>query len=348
MGSKLVRAIGAVSAGEALRQMEIPRRRVGAQDVEFEVLYCGICHSDLHSIRNDWGNAVYPLVAGHEIVGRVTAVGHAVERFAVGELVAVGCIADSCRTCGYCAAGEEQFCEAGVTYSFNHPDGVLGGMTYGGFSKAYVCDQKYVLRMPPFGSLGAAAPLLCAGITVYSPLRHWGAGADRRVGVVGLGGLGHLAVKIAKAMGAEVTVFTTSESKRSDALRLGADRAILSADKREMRACAELDLIIDTVSAGHDVNVYLNRLKVDGALVVVGLPAEGLRVGAFNLVTGRKSLSGSNIGGIRETQEMLDFCYAHGITAECEIIGADQVNEAMARLERGDVRYRFVVDMATL
>lgn len=348
MSNNLTRAYAAVSATEPMKPIAVERRALGPQDIAFEVMYCGICHSDLHSIRNDWGNAVYPLVPGHEIVGRVTAVGDRATRFAVGDLVAVGCIVDSCRVCEHCHEGHEQFCDSGVTFSFNSPDPQTGQMTYGGFSKSYVCDERYVLRMPAFDDLGAAAPLLCAGITVYSPLKHWQAGPGKRIGIVGIGGLGHIAIKIAKALGAHVSVFTTSTSKLEDAVRLGADEAVLSSDKAQMRACAKLDLIIDTVSADHDVNALLGRLKVDGALVVVGLPAQPMQVGAFYLVHGRKSLAGSNIGGIAETQEMLDFCYEHGIVAEAEMITIDQVNEAMLRLDKGEVRYRFVVDMSTL
>lgn len=329
-------------------EMDVERRALLPHDVEFEILYCGICHSDLHSIRNEWGNAVYPQVPGHEIVGRVTQVGSAVQGFQVGDLAAVGCIVDSCRTCEHCHEGQEQYCDEGVTFSFNSPDKVTGGMTYGGFSKAYVCDEKYVLHMPPFADLGSAAPLLCAGITVYSPLRHWEAGPGKRVGILGIGGLGHLAIKIAKAMGAHVTAFTSSASKAEEARRFGADEVVVSTDKQQMRACAKLDMILDTVSGDHDPNRYLGLLKVDGTLVLVGLPAAPMQVGAMFLVMGRKSFAGSNIGGIAETQEMLNFCYKHSIVAECETINIQDVNAAMDRLARGDVRYRFVIDMASL
>lgn len=345
---KDVKAFGATSATEDLVRLPIQRRELGEHDVEFEILYCGICHSDLHSVRNEWGGAVYPLVPGHEIVGRVTATGSGVTKFAVGDLAAVGCIVDSCGHCEHCHDGLEQFCDEGVTFTYNSPDKVSGGMTYGGFSASYVCREDFVLRMPAFTDLAAAAPLLCAGITTYSPLRHWGAGPGKNVGVLGIGGLGHMAIKLAKAMGATVTVFTTSPSKVEDAKRLGADYAVLSSDKEAMRACPRQDIIIDTVSADHNVNTYINKLKVDGALVVVGLPTEPLKVGAGNIVHGRKSVSGSNIGGIAETQEMLDFCYQHGIVSEVEVIGVDEVNEAFERMLRGDVRYRFVIDMQTL
>ena len=279
----------------------------------------------------------------------MTALGSAVKDFQLGELVGVGCIVDSCGHCSCCQEGLEQFCTEGVSFSFNGIDRVSGGYTYGGFSKSYVCEDKYVLHMPPFEQLAMAAPLLCAGITVYSPLRHWQAGPGKHVGILGIGGLGHLAVRIAKAMGAEVTVFTTSPAKAADAERLGADRAVLSLDEDAMKALrGQLDLIIDTVSAGHEVNAYLTQLRVDGSVVVVGLPAEPLKVSAGLLVHGRRSLSGSNIGGIAETQEMLDFCYQHGIVAEGEVLPVSQVNEALARLERGDIHYRFVLDMQEL
>lgn len=346
----MVKAFGTDAVDRPLEAMDIRRRALQPNDVEFEVLYCGICHSDLHQIKNDFGGTMWPIVPGHEIVGRVTNIGSEVTKFKVGELAAVGCIVDSCGECQHCEHSLEMFCENGVTFSFNSPDTYMEGeYTYGGFSKYYVCEDKYVLRMPAFEDLAASAPLLCAGITVYSPLRHWGAGPDKKVGVLGIGGLGHLAIKIAKAIGSEVTVFTTSPAKVEDAKRLGADRAVLSTDSDQMKAAmGSQDIIIDTVSAKHDVNQYLGMLKPDGSLVLVGLPPENLEVGAFNVVMGRKSFSGSNIGGIAETQEMLDFCYEHNIVAESEIINIQDVNEAFERLERGDVKYRFVIDMASL
>lgn len=348
--SKTIKAFGAVSATEPMQVLEVQRRDLRANDVEFDVLYCGICHSDLHSIKNDWGNAMYPLVPGHEILGRVTAVGSAVTKFSVGDLVGVGCIVGSCQSCEHCHEGEEQFCESGVTFSFNSPDPVAGGgvTTYGGFTQSYVCEDKYVVRMPSFDNLAAAAPLLCAGITVYSPLKHWGAGPGKRVGILGIGGLGHVAIRIAKAMGAEVVVLTSSEDKVADAKRLGADHAVLTNDKAQLKACPKLDIIIDTASGKHDVNRYLSLLRKDGSLVIVGLPAEPLEVGARFLVHGRKSFSGSNIGGIAETEEMLQFCYEHGIVSDAEVLPVSRANEAMERLERGDVKYRFVIDMQTL
>ncbi|RDC54548.1 NAD(P)-dependent alcohol dehydrogenase [Pedobacter chinensis] len=349
MKTTQVRAYGTASAGRPLEEMTIGRRAVQPHDVEFEILYCGICHSDLHQIKDDFGGTMFPIVPGHEMVGRVTAVGTHVKNFKVGDLAAVGCIVDSCGHCEYCETDLEPFCDEGVTYSFNSPDKILGGATYGGFSKTYVCNEKYVLHMPEFNDLASAAPLLCAGITVYSPLKHWGAAPGKKVGVLGIGGLGHLAIKIAKAMGAEVVVFTTSPSKVEDAKRLGADEAVLSSDDEQMaKYSRKLDFIIDTVSAKHDVNAYLNLLRHDGTVVLVGLPPEPLEIGAFNVVMGRRSFAGSNIGGIAETQEMLDFCYEHNITAESEIISIQNVNTAFERLEKGDVKYRFVIDMASL
>lgn len=347
--SKQVKAYGSSSPEQPLKEIKIERRAVKPHDVEFEILYCGICHSDLHQVKADFGPYPPPIVPGHEILGKVTAVGNHVKNYKVGDLVGVGCIVDSCGKCEYCNEGIEQFCDEGTTYSFNSPDKISGGHTFGGFSKTYVCDEKYVLRMPAFKDLAAAAPLLCAGITVYSPLKHWQAGPGKKVGVLGIGGLGHMAIKIAKAMGAEVIVFTTSPEKVADAKRLGADEAVLSTDKTAMaKYVRKLHFIIDTVSAKHDVNVYLNLLRHDGSVVLVGLPPEPIEVGAFSVVMGRRSFAGSNIGGIAETQEMLDFCFKHNITAECEIINIQDVNTAFQRLEKGDVKYRFVIDMASL
>lgn len=348
MPNKKVIAFGTDAADQPLHKMEIVRRELRDNDIEIEMLYCGICHSDLHTIHNDWKSTTFPVVPGHEMIGRVTRIGKSVTKFQVGDLAGIGCIVDSCGKCEECKRGEEQFCVKGYILSFNGPDEVLGGTTYGGFSQAYVCKEDYVVKVPPFKDLAAAAPILCAGITVYSPLKHWGAGPGKQIGLVGIGGLGHMAIQIAKAMGATLTVFTTSPSKKEDALKLGADRVVLSTDRNEMKACPKLDMILDTVSAVHNVNIYLNKLKTDGSLVLVGLPAEPLSVGAFNLITNRKSFSGSNIGGIRETQEVLDFCYKHNIVSQCEIIAMDQVNEAFERLQKNDVKYRFVIDMKTL
>ena len=344
-----IKALVAEKAGTTLSPLTISRRELMPDDVQFDVLYCGICHSDLHQMQNDFGMSQYPMVPGHEIVGKVTAIGSDVTKFKVGDLAAVGCIVDSCGSCALCDGKLEQFCEQGVTFSFNSADKYSGGQTFGGFSKSYVCKEAYTLKMPESLDLAAAAPLLCAGITVYSPLRHWNAGKGKKVGVVGLGGLGHMAIKMAKAMGAEVIVFTTSQNKAADAKRLGAHDAVVSTDKVKMAEYAsKVDLIIDTVSAKHDVNEYLNLLAIDGSVVLVGLPPEPLEIGAFNIVMGRRSFSGSNIGGIAETQEMLGFCDKHNITADIELIKASEVNQAFERLAKGDVKYRFVIDMSTL
>lgn len=346
---KTVKAIGTDAATHPLKEFSIKRHGLLNDDVEIEILYCGICHSDLHQIKNDFGGTHYPVVPGHEIVGRVIAVGENVTRFKPGDFAAVGCIVDSCGECPACRHDLEQFCESGTTLSFNTPDKHLGGMTYGGFSQTYVCRESYTLKMPDNLDLAAAAPLLCAGITVYSPLKHWQAGAGKVVGILGIGGLGHVAIKIAKAMGAHVVVFTTSQAKVEDANRLGAHEAVLSSDAQQMAKFAgKLDLILDTVSAKHDVNAYLKLLKIDGSVVLVGLPPEPIEISAFNVVKGRRSFSGSNIGGIAETQEMLDFCAEHNITADIELIDASQINDAFSRLEKGGVKYRFVVDMTTL
>jgi len=349
MNKQQVKAYGTTAVGEPLHEITINRRAIQPHDIQFDILYCGICHSDLHQIKGDFGPFPPPIVPGHEMVGVVTAIGEHVKNFKVGDLAAVGCIVDSCDRCEYCNEGIEQFCDEGVTYSFNSLDKISGGHTFGGFSKTYVCHERYVLKMPPFNNLAAAAPLLCAGITVYSPLKHWGAAPGKRVGILGIGGLGHVAIKIAKAMGAEVTVFTTSPAKVKDAKRLGADNAVLSSDAAAMAMYnRKLHFIIDTVSANHDVNVYLNLLRHDGSVVLVGLPPEPIEVGAFNVIMGRRSFAGSNIGGIAETQEMLDFCFKHNITADSEIIKIQDVNTAFKRLEKGDVKYRFVIDMASL
>jgi alcohol dehydrogenase (NADP+) len=349
MGIRNVKAYGTEAVDVPLHQMIIKRRELLPRDVEVEILYCGICHSDLHQIRNDFGRAIFPIVPGHEIVGRVTRVGDLVKKFKAGDLAAVGCIVDTCGKCEYCEVGLEQFCNEGVTYSFNSPDKRLGGATLGGFSESIITDEKYVLHVPEKLDLPSAAPLLCAGITVYSPLKHWNAGPGKKIGILGIGGLGHLAIKIARAMGARVVVFTTSPSKVEDAKRLGAHEAVLSTDPEQLnRYSRSLHFILDTVSAKHDVNAYLNLLRHDGSVVLVGLPPEPLEIGAFNIVMGRRSLSGSNIGSIAETQEMLDFCAEHNITADIELIDIQQINEAFDRLEKGDVKYRFVIDMVSL
>jgi uncharacterized zinc-type alcohol dehydrogenase-like protein len=349
MKTREIKAFGTEAADAPLKPLNIERRGVLPNDVEIEITFCGICHSDLHAAKNDWGGTTYPMVPGHEIVGTVTSVGAAVGKFKVGDRVGVGCIVDSCRECRYCREGLEQFCEPGNTIVFGSPDKHLGGQTLGGYAESIVVDENYVLSVPEKLDPAAASPLLCGGITVYSPLKHWNAGPGKKVGIIGIGGLGHLAIKIAKALGARVTVFTTSASKVEDAQSLGADEAVLSTDKQQLSALAkDFDIILDTVSAAHDVNEYLNLLKVDGSLVLVGAPAQPLPVSSFSLIGGRKSFAGSNIGGIAETQEMLDFCAEHSITADIEMIEMQEINEAYERLEKGDVRYRFVVDMASL
>lgn len=340
-----VKAFGTEAATAPLQELKITRREVLANDVQIEILFCGICHSDLHSARNDWGGAKYPMVPGHEIVGRVTKIGDGVSKFKVGDLAGVGCIVDSCRECSHCHDGDEQYCENGNTIVFNSKDRKHGGNTYGGFSETIVVDENYVVHVPDTLDLASAAPILCAGITVYSPLKHWKAGPGKNVGIIGIGGLGHMAIKIAKAMGAFVSVFTTSQAKADDAKRLGADQVVLSTDAAQIKSCPKQHVILDTVSANHDVNAYISLLKTDGSLVLVGLPAEPLAIGAFNIVGGRKSFSGSNIGGIAETQEVLDFCAQHNIVAEIELINVNQINEAFDRLKKSDVKYRFVIDM---
>ena len=347
--TKNIKAFGTAAAESPIKFMNIERRTVTPHDVEIEILYCGICHSDLHSAKNEWKNTVYPIVPGHEIVGRVTSVGNHVSKFKAGDLAAVGCMVDSCRECEHCSNGVEQFCEQGPILTFNSPDQHLGGQTFGGYSQSIVVDESYVLRVPGNLDLAATAPLLCAGITTYSPLRHWKVGPGQRVGVIGLGGLGHMGIKIAKAMGAYVVVFTTSPSKAQDAKNLGADDVVLSTDREQMsRHAKKLHFILDTVSAEHKIDPYLNLLRVDGSLVLVGAPMEQLPVTSFSLIMGRRTFAGSNIGGIAETQEMLDFCSKHNIVADIELIGVEQINEAYERLLKGDVRYRFVIDMASM
>ena len=345
------KAYSAASATSALASTTIPRRDPTERDVQIDILFCGICHSDLHSVRNEWSEfmpTVYPIVPGHEIVGRVTKVGSAVTKYKPGDLVAVGCLVDSDRTCPQCKAGFEQYCP-NLTLTFNSPDKYLGGVTYGGYSASIVVDEHFVLRVPSNLNVAGAAPLLCAGITTYSPMRHWGVSKGKKVGVVGLGGLGHMAVKFAHAFGAHVVVFTTSPGKKEDALRLGADDVVVSRNADEMQKHAgSFDFILDAVSADHDINAYINLLGRDGNLTLVGAPAEPLDVTAFSLIMRRRSLSGSAIGGIAETQEMLDFCGKHNITADVEVIPIQKVNEAYERLLKSDVKYRFSIDMASL
>lgn len=342
------RSYAAESATSELGPLTIQRREPGPHDIAIEILYCGVCHSDLHQARNEWHNTVYPCVPGHEIVGRVTAVGQHVKKFKAGDLAAIGCLVDSCRTCEACQEGLEQYCPSPV-YTYNGPDKHTNGVTYGGYSDSIVVDESYVLSVPTNLDLAAVAPLLCAGITTYSPLRHWKVGPGQKVGVVGIGGLGHMGVKFAAALGAHVVVFTTSASKVEDAKRLGAHEVILSTDKEQMKQHARtFNFLLDTVSAQHDINAYLNLLKLDGNLVLVGAPEHPLPVGAFSLLTNRRSLAGSGIGGIKETQEMLDFCAEHNIVSDIELINIQQINEAYERLLKSDVKYRFVIDMASL
>src|SRR5690606_4539921 len=314
-----------------------------------EILYCGVCHSDLHTARNEWGGTVYPNVPGHEIVGRITKVGEGVTKFKVGDLGGVGCMVDSCRECESCREGLEQYCENGNVQTYNGHEKPLNQQTFGGYSERIVVDEDFVLRIPDNLDPAATAPLLCAGITTYSPLRHWNVSPGKRVGIVGIGGLGHMGVKIAKAMGAHVVVITTSITKVEDAKRLGADEVILSRDKQQMQDHAgTLHFILDCVSAAHDINAYLTLLKRDGSLTLVGAPEDPLPVAPFSLIPKRKSFSGSMIGGIRETQEMLDFCGRHDITSDIELIRMQDINRAYDRLLKGDVKYRFVIDMASL
>jgi alcohol dehydrogenase (NADP+) len=345
------RAYAATSPTAPLAPITIPRRDVTASDVQIDILFCGICHSDLHVARNEWSSAMpttYPIVPGHEIVGRVARVGADVTRHKVGDLVGVGCLVDSDGTCDNCKAGFDQFC-ANAVFTYGAPDKHLGGITHGGYAESIVVDERFVLRVPANLDPAGAAPLLCAGITTYSPLRRAGVGSGMKVGVVGLGGLGHMGVKFAKAFGAHVVVFTTSPGKKEDALRLGAHEVVVSTNASEMQQHAgTFDFILDTVSADHDLNAYLAQLKVEGKMTLVGAPSKPLPVSAFSLIMGNRGLSGSNIGGIRETQEMLDFCGKHDITADVEVIPAGKINEAYERLLKSDIQYRFSIDMASL
>jgi alcohol dehydrogenase (NADP+) len=341
-------AYAAQSATSPLAPFNFQRRDVGKHDVQIEILYCGVCHSDLHTVRNEWKGTIYPCVPGHEIVGRVTKVGAHVKKFKEGDTAGVGCMVDSCRTCANCEEDLEQFCPE-TTWTFNSPDKNLGGMTFGGYSDSIVVDEAFVLHIPKHLNLAATAPLLCAGITTYSPLHHNKVSKGQKVGVVGLGGLGHMGVKLAKALGADVVVFTTSSNKVEDALRLGADQVVNSNNADEMKKhLNSFNFILDTVSAPHDINAYLLLLKRDGNLTQVGVPPEPLSLNVGSLIYGRRSLSGSLIGGIKETQEMLDFCGKHHITADIELIQIQNINQAYDRLVKSDVKYRFVIDIASL
>ena len=345
------RAYAAASATSPLARHDIPRREPTDRDVQIDILFCGVCHSDLHTVRHEWHAfvpTVYPAVPGHEIVGRVTGVGTGVTKYRVGDLVGVGCLVDADLTCPQCRRGEEQFCTSQVQ-TYNSPDRHLGGVTYGGYSSAIVVDERFVLRIPANLDLAGAAPLLCAGITTYTPLRAWGVTKGTKVGVVGLGGLGHMGVKLAHAFGAHVVVFTTSPGKADDARRLGADEVVVSRDANQMAAHAgSFDFILDTVSADHDIEAYVHQLGPEGTVCLVGAPAKPLAVTSFGLIFGRKRLAGSNIGSIAWTQEMLDFCGQHGITSDVEVIPMQQINEASERMLRSDVKDRFSIDMASL
>jgi len=345
------KAYAAASATSPLGSTTIQRRDPTETDVQIEILFCGICHSDLHQVRNEWSGVmptVYPCVPGHEIVGRVTKVGSAVKKFKAGDIASVGCMVDSDRTCPECKAGLEQFCP-NPTFTYNFPDKHTGGVTYGGYSDSVVVDERFVLRVPSNLSLAGAAPLLCAGITTYSPMRHWGVTKGKKVGVVGLGGLGHMAVKFAHALGAHTVVFTTSPNKVDDARRLGADDVVISRNANEMaKHVGSFDFILDAVSADHDIAAYINLLRRDGNITLVGAPEKPLSIPAFGLIMGRRSLSGSPIGGLPETQEMLDFCGDNNITSDVEVIPIQKVNEAYERLLKSDVKYRFSIDMASL
>lgn len=346
------RVYSAASPTTPLAADTIVRRQPTDQDVQIEILYCGVCHSDLHQARDEWHDAAptaYPCVPGHEIVGRVTAVGSRVKKFKVGDLAAVGCMVDSCRSCSSCQQGLEQYCLQFPTFTYNAPDKHTGRVTYGGYSESIVVDEAFTLRVSDKLDLAATAPLLCAGITTYSPLRHWKVGPGMKVGIVGLGGLGHMGVKFAAALGAHVVLFTTSPSKIADGKKLGAHEVVVSTDAEQMRGhVGSFDFILDCVSAQHDINALLSQLKLDGTLCLVGAPEKPLAINAFNLLLPRKQFAGSGIGGIAETQEMLNFCAEHGITSEIELISIQDINTAFDRLQRGDVKYRFVIDMQSI
>lgn len=350
MSTYKVKAFGTQAPDADLKQMNIERRDVTSKDVEIEILYCGVCHSDLHTARNDWGGTVYPAVPGHEIVGRVTKVGNEVTKFKAGDLAAVGCMVDSCRTCESCKHDLEQYCLNGFTGTYNGKDKHSGTQTFGGYSEKVVVDEHFVLRVPENLDLPAVAPLLCAGITTWSPLRHWNTGEGSKVAVVGLGGLGHMAIKLAKGLGAEVSLFTRTPGKTQDAKRLGADHIIISTDEAQMKPVkGKFDLIIDTVPYVHNINPYVTTLHHSGALVLVGYLGDLTpMLNSAPMVSGRKSVAGSLIGGIAETQEMLDFCGEHHIVSDIEMIKMQDINTAYARMLKSDVKYRFVIDMTSL
>jgi len=343
------KAYAALSATAPLVPFSFQCRDPGPEEIEIQIQYCGICHTDVHQARNEWGGTTYPCVPGHEIVGRVTRAGARVKKFKEGDRAAVGCLVDSCRECDACKAGEEQLCENGPVFTYNSEDKKHGGTTRGGYAEIIVLDEAFALKLPAALDLAASAPLLCAGITTYSPLRRWKVGKGQKVGVVGLGGLGHMGMKLANAFGARVVLFTTSPGKTNDAIRLGAKEVVISKNEAEMKKhLNSFDFILDTVAAPHDINAYLELLKRDATLTLVGAPAQPLPVAAFNLIAKRRQFAGSLIGGIRETQEMLDFCAAHGIVSDIEIIPIQKVNEAYERLVKSDVKYRFVIDLKSL
>ncbi len=345
-----VKAFGTIAADADLKEMSIERREVTAKDIEIEILYCGVCHSDLHTARNDWGGSVYPVVPGHEIVGRVTKVGNEVTKLKVGDLAGVGCLVDSCRECDSCDHDLEQYCLNGFTGTYNGHDKHLGGHTFGGYSQKVVVDEHFVLKIPTNLNLAAVAPLLCAGITTWSPLRHWKVGKGSKVAVVGLGGLGHMAIKLAKGLGADVTLFSRSEGKVKDGKELGADNVVISTDAEQMKSVlGKFDLIIDTVPYAHDVNSYVATLAISGTLVLVGYLGDlDPMLNTVPMIMGRRAVAASVIGGIAETQEMLDFCGEHNIVSEIEIINMQDINTAYERMLKSDVRYRFVIDLDSL
>lgn len=350
MNTYSVKAYGTESKDADLQELNIERREPTSKDVEIEILYCGVCHSDLHTARNDWGGTMYPAVPGHEIVGKITRVGSDVTKFKVGDLAGVGCIVDSCGTCESCKKDLEQYCQTGFVGTYNGKDEHLGGHTFGGYSQKVVVDADHVLKVPENLDLAAVAPLLCAGITTWSPLKHWNVGSDSKVAVVGLGGLGHMAIKLAKGLGAEVTLFSRTPEKSDDAKKLGADHVVISTDEEQMKSVAgKFDLIIDTVPYDHDVNPYISTLNINGTLVLVGFIGK-MDEALFTppMILGRRSVAGSVIGGIAETQEMLDFCGEHNIVSEIEMINMQDINEAYERMLKSDVRYRFVIDMKSL
>lgn len=343
------KAYAAQSATTPLAPFSVDRREIGPHDVEIDILYCGVCHSDIHTVRNEWGGTRYPVVPGHEIIGRITRTGGEVKQFKTGELAGVGCFVDSCRECPKCKAGLEQYCEEGMTQTYGGTDRKTGQQTYGGYSTKIIVDDRYVLKVPASLPPEGVAPLLCAGITTYSPLRHWKVGKGHKVAVLGLGGLGHMAVKLAASFGAEVTMLSGSPSKEADAKRLGAHHFVLTSDPAAMKQLQNrFDFIINTVSAPHDYSAYINTLNTDGVMICVGAPPQPIPVAAMSLIFQRRSIVGSLIGGIAETQEMLDYCAAHNITSDVEVIPIQQVNEAYERMMKGDVKYRFVIDMSSL